>query len=227
MNNPQTKTSSLNRFYSRIYAYLGLGIAVSAVISYLVLGPYLLQVSNLVSHFPLGLWGIWILEIALVIFLGMKAEKNPTLALSGFIVYSMLNGVTLGITLAAYNIGTVTQAFVSASATFIVMSLVGSFTKRDLSGIGRAGLSCLIGIIIAMLLNAFVLHSSAVELFISILMVVIMSGITAYDNQMIRQIYYRSNGEVSNGTAIFMAMSLYIDFINLLISFLRIFGSND
>lgn len=125
-----------------------------------------------------------------------------------------------------YDIGTVTQAFVTASATFLVMSLVGSFTKRDLSGIGRAALSCLLGIIIAMLLNVFVLHSGAVDFFISILMVVIMSAITAYDNQMIRKIYLGTNGEAGNGVAVFMALQLYLDFINLFISFLRIFGSS-
>lgn len=226
MNNQETRVYGLNRFYGKIYAFLALGIVISAVISYMALGPWISQVSNFINNFPLGFWGIWIAEIALVIFLGVKAQKNPTLAIGGFIVYSALNGLTLAVTLAMYDIGTVTQAFVTASATFLVMSLVGSFTKRDLSGIGRAALSCLLGIIIAMLLNVFVLHSGAVDFFISILMVVIMSAITAYDNQMIRKIYLGTNGEAGNGVAVFMALQLYLDFINLFISFLRIFGSS-
>lgn len=226
MNNQETRVYGLNRFYGKIYAFLALGIGISAVISYMPLGPWISQVSNFINNFPLGFWGIWIAEIALVIFLGVKAQKDPTLAIGGFIVYSALNGLTLAITLAMYDIGTVTQAFVTASATFLVMSLVGSFTKRDLSGIGRAALSCLLGIIIAMLLNVFVLHSGAVDFFISILMVVIMSAITAYDNQMIRKIYLGTNGEAGNGVAVFMALQLYLDFINLFISFLRIFGSS-
>lgn len=226
MNNQETRVYGLNRFYGKIYAFLALGIGISAVISYMALGPWISQVSNFINNFPLGFWGIWIAEIALVIFLGVKAQKNPTLAIGGFIVYSALNGLTLAVTLAMYDIGTVTQAFVTASATFLVMSLVGSFTKRDLSGIGRAALSCLLGIIIAMLLNVFVLHSGAVDFFISILMVVIISAITAYDNQMIRKIYLGTNGEAGNGVAVFMALQLYLDFINLFISFLRIFGSS-
>lgn len=226
MNNQEARVYGLNRFYGKIYAFLALGIGISAVISYLSLNTFSYQVANFINNFPLGFWGIWIAEIALVVFLGIKAQKNPSLAIGGFVVYSALNGLTLAVTLQMYDLGTVTQAFVTASATFLVMSLVGSFTKRDLSGIGRAALSCLLGIIIAMLLNVFVLHSGAVDFFISILMVVIMSGITAYDNQMIRKIYLGTNGEVGNGVAVFMALQLYLDFINLFISFLRIFGNS-
>ncbi|MDU5334822.1 Bax inhibitor-1/YccA family protein [Enterococcus sp.] len=226
MNNQEARVYGLNRFYGKIYAFLALGIGISAVISYLSLNTFSYQVANFINNFPLGFWGIWIAEIALVVFLGVKAQKNPSLAIGGFVVYSALNGLTLAVTLQMYDLGTVTQAFVTASATFLVMSLVGSFTKRDLSGIGRAALSCLLGIIIAMLLNVFVLHSGAVDFFISILMVVIMSGITAYDNQMIRKIYLGTNGEVGNGVAVFMALQLYLDFINLFISFLRIFGNS-
>ena len=226
MNNQEARVYGLNRFYGKIYAFLALGIGISAVISYLSLNTFSYQVANFINNFPLGFWGIWIAEIALVVFLGVKAQKNPSLAIGGFVVYSALNGLTLAVTLQMYDLGTVTQAFVTASATFLVMSLVGSFTKRDLSGIGRAALSCLLGIIIAMLLNVFVLHSGAVDFFISILMVVIMSGITAYDNQMIRKIYLGTNGEAGNGVAVFMALQLYLDFINLFISFLRIFGNS-
>lgn len=226
MNNQEARVYGLNRFYGKIYAFFALGIGISAVISYLSLNTFSYQVANFINNFPLGFWGIWIAEIALVVFLGIKAQKNPSLAIGGFVVYSALNGLTLAVTLQMYDLGTVTQAFVTASATFLVMSLVGSFTKRDLSGIGRAALSCLLGIIIAMLLNVFVLHSGAVDFFISILMVVIMSGITAYDNQMIRKIYLGTNGEVGNGVAVFMALQLYLDFINLFISFLRIFGNS-
>lgn len=226
MNNQQAVTG-LNRFYGKIYGYLALGIGISAFISYLALGPMAYQVATFINGFPLGFFGLWIAEIVLVIILGAKAQSNPSLAIGGFIAYSMLNGLTIAVTLAMYDIGTVTQAFVTASVTFVAMSLIGTFTKRDLSGIGRAALSCLIGIIIAMFLNIFILHSGVVDLFISILMVVIMSAITAYDNQMIRRIYQQTNGQAGSGVAIFMALQLYLDFINLFISFLRIFGNNN
>ena len=78
-----------------------------------------------------------------------------------------------------------------------------------------------------MLLNMFLLHSSAVEFFISILMVLIFSGITAYDNQRIRQVYAQTGDQVGTGMAVFFALQLYLDFINLFLAFLRIFGKNN
>ena len=100
-------------------------------------------------------------------------------------------------------------------------------TKKDLTGVGRAGMAALIGVIIAMVLNVFILRSSAVELFISLLLVVIFAGITAYDNQKIRSIYIESNGTAHSGIAVFLALQLYLDFINLFLAFLRIFGRNN
>lgn len=130
-------------------------------------------------------------------------------------------------TLAFYDIGTITQAFLTATGMFIGMSVVGMVTKKDLSGIGRAGLAALIGVIIAMFVNIFLLHSSAVDFFISILLVLIFAGITAYDNQNIRKVYIQSNGTANSGVAVFMALQLYLDFINLFLAFLRIFGRNN
>ncbi|HCS98976.1 MAG TPA: BAX inhibitor (BI)-1/YccA family protein, partial [Enterococcus faecalis] len=123
--------------------------------------------------------------------------------------------------------GTVAGSFLSAAATFGAMSLVGVFTKKDLSAVGHAAYSALIGIIIAMLLNMFLLHSNAVEFFISILMVLIFSGITAYDNQRIRQVYAQTGDQAGTGMAVFFALQLYLDFINLFLAFLRIFGKNN
>ncbi|MGQ4824278.1 Bax inhibitor-1 family protein, partial [Enterococcus faecalis] len=97
---------------------------------------------------------------------------NPSLAIDGFIAYSLLNGITLAVSLAYYDIGTVTQAFLTATLMFMGMSVVGVTTKRDLSGVGRAGQAALIGVIIALVLNIFILRSSVVELFISLLLVV-------------------------------------------------------
>lgn len=229
MNNNETiqAGAGLNKFYSKIYGFLALGIGISAIISYLVLNVYQVQMINFIANFPLGFMGLWLVEIALVFYLASRAEKNPTLAISGFVAYSILNGITMAVTLAYYTDATIFGAFLSAAATFGAMSLVGIFTKRDLSGIGRAAYSALIGIIIAMVLNIFFLHSSAVELFISLLMVLIFSGITAYDNQRIGQVYSRAGGQVGTGTAVFFALQLYLDFINLFLAFLRIFGRNN
>lgn len=227
MNNPSTSMSGINRFYAKVYGFLGMGLALSAVTSYLALWVFPLQLATFINNFPLGFVGLWIVELILVMVLGVKAQKNPSLAIGGFIAYSLLNGVTLAVTLAYYDIGTVTQAFLTATLMFMGMSVVGVTTKRDLSGVGRAGQAALIGVIIALVLNIFILRSSVVELFISLLLVVIFAGITAYDNQSIRNIYVQTNGTAHSGIAVFMALKLYLDFINLFLAFLRIFGRNN
>ncbi|EFF27195.1 Bax inhibitor-1/YccA family protein [Enterococcus faecium] len=227
MNNPSTSMSGINRFYAKVYGFLGMGLALSAVTSYLALWVFPLQLATFINNFPLGFVGLWIVELILVMVLGVKAQKNPSLAIGGFIAYSLLNGITLAVTLAYYDIGTVTQAFLTATLMFMGMSVVGVTTKRDLSGGGRAGQAALIGVIIALVLNIFILRSSVVELFISLLLVVIFAGITAYDNQSIRNIYVQTNGTAHSGIAVFMALKLYLDFINLFLAFLRIFGRNN
>ena len=227
MNNPSTSMSGINRFYAKVYGFLGMGLALSAVTSYLALWVFPLQLATFINNFPLGFMGLWIVELILVMVLGVKAQKNPSLAIGGFIAYSLLNGITLAVTLAYYDIGTVTQAFLTATLMFMGMSVVGATTKRDLSGVGRAGQAALIGVIIALVLNIFILRSSVVELFISLLLVVIFAGITAYDNQSIRNIYVQTNGTAHSGIAVFMALKLYLDFINLFLAFLRIFGRNN
>ncbi|HBK5877610.1 TPA: Bax inhibitor-1/YccA family protein [Enterococcus faecium] len=227
MNNPSTSMSGINRFYAKVYGFLGMGLALSAVTSYLALWVFPLQLATFINNFPLGFVGLWIVELILVMVLGVKAQKNPSLAIGGFIAYSLLNGITLAVTLAYYDIGTVTQAFLTATLMFMGMSVVGVTIKRDLSGVGRAGQAALIGVIIALGLNIFILRSSVVELFISLLLVVIFAGITAYDNQSIRNIYVQTNGTAHSGIAVFMALKLYLDFINLFLAFLRIFGRNN
>ena len=227
MYNPSTSMSGINRFYAKVYGFLGMGLALSAVTSYLALWVFPLQLATFINNFPLGFVGLWIVELILVMVLGVKAQKNPSLAIGGFIAYSLLNGITLAVTLAYYDIGTVTQAFLTATLMFMGMSVVGVTTKRDLSGVGRAGQAALIGVIIALVLNIFILRSSVVELFISLLLVVIFAGITAYDNQSIRNIYVQTNGTAHSGIAVFMALKLYLDFINLFLAFLRIFGRNN
>lgn len=219
--------SGINRFYAKVYGFLGMGLALSAATSYLALWVFPLQLATFINNFPLGFVGLWIVELILVMVLGVKAQNNPSLAIGGFIAYSLLNGITLAVTLAYYDIGTVTQAFLTATLMFMGMSVVGATTKRDLSGVGRAGQAALIGVIIALVLNIFILRSSVVELFISLLLVVIFAGITAYDNQSIRNIYVQTNGTAHSGIAVFMALKLYLDFINLFLAFLRIFGRNN
>ena len=106
------------------------------------------------------------------------------------------------------------------------MAIIGVVIKKDLSGIGRALIAALFGLILAMVVNIF-LNSGFMDYIISIVMVIVFAGLIAWDNQKIRYIYEESDGQVATGWAVALALSLYLDFINLFLSFLRIFGSDD
>ena len=154
------------------------------------------------------------------------ASKNSPAALPVFLLYSVLNGFTLSFVVAFYTPGTVLSAFVSSALLFCVMAAVGMFTKKDLSGLGRAMMAALIGLLIAMVVNIF-LASGFFDYMISVAMVLVFSGLIAWDNQRIRYAYEQSQGRVATGWVVSMALSIYLDFINLFLSILRIFGRND
>ncbi|HFV0323292.1 TPA: Bax inhibitor-1/YccA family protein, partial [Streptococcus agalactiae] len=135
----------------------------------------------------------------------------------------VLMGFMMSFTIAAYTASDVTLAFVSTAGMFFGLSVYGRTTKRDLSGMGRAMMGMLIGLIIAGVINIF-LRSPMVVFVSSIISVLVFSGLIAWDNQKIEHVYRQNNGNVSNGWAISMALSLYLDFINLFLSLLRIFG---
>lgn len=232
MNNPNyqtpiVETSGVNKFYGKVYGFFAMGLGISGIAAYLCATVFREQTINFINRFPLGFVGIWIFELILVFILGLKAMKNPALSIGGFVVYSLINGMTLSITLMYYNINTVYQAFAAASATFIAAGLFGAFTKRDLSMVGRIGMIALFGMILTTLINVFILKSSGLDLMMAYLSVLIFTGLTAYDNQMIRKYYERTKGSENTGIAAFVALQLYLDFINLLLSFLRIFARND
>ncbi|RST90244.1 BAX inhibitor (BI)-1/YccA family protein [Vagococcus humatus] len=223
--NNQTIDRGLQSFFSRVYAILAGGIALSAVTAFMITNVFKVEFMTIMGRTPLLFWILWIAELALVIRLGKQAMSNqPSKALGGFLAYSVLNGVTMSVTLMMYTSGTVTTAFIAAASTFGAMALFGTRTKKDLTAMGHAFRSAVWGIIIVILLNAFILHSQPVDLFISLVTVVIFSGLTAYDHQMIRRYYAQADSSSVQGLAVFCALQLYLDFINLFISFLRILG---
>ena len=215
--------SGLNQFYAKVYAFVGLGIGLSALVSALMLTVFQAQLVYFLMHGRLWLMIATFAELALVFVASSMAAKNSPAALPVFLVYSVLNGFTLSFVVAFYTPGTV---FVSSALLFFVMAAIGIFTKKDLSGMGRALMAALVGLIIAMVVNLF-LANSFFDYMISIAMVLVFSGLIAWDNQKIRYVYEQSRGQVATGWVISMALSIYLDFINLFLSILRIFGRND
>lgn len=221
MNGTTVKKFTLTEFFGRIYALVGMGVGVSAIVSFLMLTVFQENMQNMVSGSTVPLLIAWVAEIALVVWLSRASIRESGLALPGFFAYSALNGFTLSFTLAYYDVGSIAQAFLVSAIMFFAMAAFGVRTKRDLSAMGKALRAALIGLIIAIVVNIF-LGSSMITFGLSIISVLIFSGLIAYENQLIIRVYQQNNGDVREGWAIAMALSLYLDFINLFISILRL-----
>ena len=144
-----------------------------------------------------------------------------------FVLYSVLNGVTMSFIFLAYTYESVTNVFLITAGTFAAMAFFGYFTKTDLSSIGRILFMALIGLIIATIVNIFV-KSSGFGMILNYLGVLIFVGLTAWDTQKIKQMLSMAEdtGETAQKVALMGALSLYLDFINLFIHLLRIMGNN-
>lgn len=170
-----------------------------------------------------------IAELALVWILSARIMKM-SFATAGimFAGYSVLNGATLSVIFLAYSPSVISTTFFVTAGTFGAMSLLGLFVKRDLGMIGRFCMMALIGIIIASIVNIFV-ASSALYWGVTYLGVLIFAGLTAYDTQKIKQMLMQYGGEVNNDTmklALMGSLTLYLDFVNLFLFLLRIFGGS-
>lgn len=216
----------LSAFFTKIYSLVGIGIGLSAFVSWLMLYPFQANLITIMTQYSWVYLGAFFVELALVFLASNAARKNTPAALPLFLTYSALNGFTLSFIIVQYVQTTVLQAFVSSALVFFIMAAIGATIKKDLSGMAKALMAALIGIIIASVVNIFI-GSGTMSFIISIASVLIFSGLIAYDNQMIKRVYQHTGGNVQDGWAISMALSLYLDFINLFLSLLRILGRND
>lgn len=214
---------TLADFYNRIYALVGVGILVSAATAFITLTFFANTIMTMLQQGGFTLLILSLVPLLVVFPLSRAASNNSPMALPLFIGFSALFGFILSFTLAFYTAGDITIAFVTASAMFFGLSIYGRLTKRNLSAMGKVLGTAVWGLIIAMVLNFF-FHSSMITLLTSLAGVVIFSGLIAWDNQKIAHVYNENNGNVKEGWAISMALSLYLDFINLFLFLLRLFG---
>lgn len=219
----QVDNTALNRFFAKIYGVVAAGLGISALVAFLATTVFLPITYSIVTSSPMVIWIIMIAEIALVFAASAMAAKNSPMALPMFVGYSALNGFTISIVLWVYTGETVLTAFLTAILMFVVMAVIGATTKRDLSAMGQALRAALWGIIIASVINIF-LRSSGLSFMMSIVSVLVFSGLIAYDNQRIRNVFEQTGGNVGQGWVVSMALQLYLDFINLFLNLLRIFG---
>jgi hypothetical protein len=215
-----------NTLLKNVYLWMSAGLALTGAVAYFTANsPSLL---NIIYGGRFNFWILIIAEFALVWYLSSRIfTMTPQAATLSFAAYSVLNGLTLSVIFLAYTGATISGAFFVTAATFAATSFYGLTTKRNLSGLGHYMMMALIGIIIASLVNMF-LKSSALYWLVSYAGVAVFIGLTAYDTQVIKG-WNKNMGE-NIAEADFMrlsilgALKLYLDFINLFLFILRIFG---
>jgi FtsH-binding integral membrane protein len=219
----------LRSYMLRVYNYMGLGLVVTGFVAYFFNQWASASEANfaLVYGSPL-MWVIALAPLGFVMVLSFGIQKLSVTAAQGlFWAFAAVMGLSLSSIFSAYTDASIAKVFFISAATFGSMSLYGYTTKRDLTGMGNFLVMGLFGIIIASIVNIF-LASSALEFAISILGVLIFTGLTAYDTQKIKESYSASFGaDVLAKGAIMGALNLYLDFINLFMMMLRLFGNRE
>ncbi len=216
----------VNAFIRSVYNWMAIGLALTGGIAYLVSTNL-----NILMTVQKMFWPLAILTIGMVWFLSARVHKlQATTATALFLAYAALNGLTLSWIFIAYTSSSIATTFFICSATFAASSVYGMVTKKDLTGMGQFMMMGLIGIIIATLVNLF-LRSSGLQMIISYVGVIIFVGLTAYDTQKIKHMAMSQPADLESGTvrkgAIMGALSLYLDFLNMFIMLLHIFGGRD
>ncbi len=213
-------------FLGQVYAWMTAGLLVtSAVASYTASAP---SVLNLIYGNPFTIWILFIAQIGVVIGLSAAIDRlTPSAATALFVAYAALNGLTLSAIFLVYTFTSIAQAFLATAATFGVMSLYGATTKRDLSTAGNLLVMALIGFVIGSIINLF-WANSALYWVLTYLGIAVFIGLTAWDTQQIKRMSEQAQDDTSaRQLAIFGALKLYLDFINLFLLLLRVFGSRD
>lgn len=217
--NTYPTANEVNQAMGRVYGYMALATFISMFVSYAV-GTN----RDLVQFFFTGIMH-WVVMLAplgavfiLIPFIGANPPKGlAVLALSGF---AALMGLSFAVIFAVYTAMSIFNAFMGAAVLFGVMSVYGYFTKKDLSGLGSILFVGLIAIIIASIINIFI-GSTVMQMVISAIAIIIFLGLTAYDTQQIRE---QLAADDSIGAEVCGALTLYLDFINLFLSLLQLFG---
>ena len=212
----------LRAYMLRVYNYMASGVALSGIVAALVASsPALLQ-----AIYGTGLYWIVIfapLGFLLVLLFGLD-RLSATAVQALFWAYAAVNGASLSYIFLAYTGASIVRVFFITTATFAAMSLYGYTTKRDLTGVGNFMRMGVIGILIALVVNFF-LVSSALDFAISVIGVLVFVGLTAYDTQKIRDMYFEADGaDAATKKAVTGAVTLYLDFILLMVMLLRLFG---
>ena len=226
---PRSRADVLVNDYVRsVYNWMGIGLALTGFIAYYVSTNE--AIIQLVFGNSILFFGLLIAELALVFVIsGMVQRLSAGTATALFVLYSALNGVTISFIFLVYARASIFSTFFICAGTFVACSIYGWTTKRDLTSLGGFLIMGLFGIIIASVVNMFI-GSSGMSMIISYIGVIVFVGLTAYDTQKIKNMALTQpadlDGAVIRKGAILGALSLYLDFINLFLMLLRIFGQS-
>ena len=211
------------RVVNQVYTWMTLGLALTATVGWYVSESEAIR--SLVFSNGMIVIGLVLAQLGIVIVLSAGINRLSGSAATGlFILYSALTGLTFSTIFLVYTASSIAGTFFVTSGTFAAMSVFGHTTKRDLTKLGSLAFMALIGIIIASLVNMF-LHNSMLELGISVVGVLLFTGLTAYDAQRIKQMAAMvTDGESETKVSVMGALSLYLNFINLFLMLLRFLG---
>jgi len=217
----------VNSFVRSVYNWMAIGLGITGVVAYGVANSP--GVTEVIFGSQLIFFGLIIAQLAMVYMISARIQRmQASTATMLFIVYSALNGATLSSIFLVYAQSAITSTFFICAATFTACSVYGWTTRRDLTTMGGFLTMGLIGIVIASVVNMFV-QSGAVSTIVSYVGVLVFVGLTAYDTQDIKNMALSQPGDIDAGAvrkgAILGALKLYLDFINLFLMLLRIFGS--
>jgi FtsH-binding integral membrane protein len=217
----------VNEFIRSVYNWMAIGLGLTGFVAYYIAhNPALVR---LIFQNQILFFGLIIAELALVFTISARISKmQASTATALFVIYSALNGATLSFIFLLYTASSITSTFFICAGTFVACSVYGWTTKRDLTSIGGFLTMGLIGIIIATLVNMF-FRSTAMSMIISYIGVIVFVGLTAYDTQHLKSMSMTQPDGLEAGVvrkgAIMGALKLYLDFINLFLMLLRIFGN--
>jgi len=209
-------------FLQKVYGWMCVGLGITAAVAFAVAGsPTILK--TIVSN-PILYIGLFVAELGLVFYLSARVAKlSPGTAAGLFVLYSALNGATLSFIFLAYAGASIATTFAVTAGMFGALALYGSTTRRSLAGVGQFVFMGLIGVVLASVVGLF-WHSAALQFVISVAGVIVFTGLTAWDAQRLKQMAtVTPEGQVGS-YAVVGALALYLDFINLFLFLLRLFG---
>jgi FtsH-binding integral membrane protein len=204
----------------KTYRWMTLGLALTGLVALGVASSS--DALELIVGNRIVFYGLLFAQLGLVLSFTAAARRASTPVVAAmFFAYAALTGATFSVLFLVYTASSIAGVFFVTAGAFAGLSAVGYFTKRDLSAVGRFAIFALIGIIIASVVNFF-LQSSGLQWIVSIVGVLLFGALTAYDTQKMKEIY--ASGEVSGNMPLVLALTLYLDFVNMFLFLLRIFG---